>query len=189
MARKMKFKDFPEFKPNLTPKQILQMGSFGGTYFRPIYSQVTKKKYKDSAWKELPEDWLEGLDVETEVASSSYSKEVNTYNVKCGASLEMWEKKGWIKPQDPYGWFQWYCRFYQGRRTKDDQRQIDRWCKCAGAQGRWRLFLIGKIVKSGKKYNDASVSPKVRQLLQHWGYRLSKNDFDKRVKELKVKKK
>ena len=102
---------------------------------------------------------------------------------------EEWERKGWIVKQDPYGWFQWYCRFYQGRRTKDDQRQIDRWCKCAGDQGRWRLFLIGKIVKSGKKYNDASVSPKVRQLLQHWGYRLSKNDFDKRVKELKAKKK
>ena len=175
----LKFEDFPEFKPNLTPKEVLQMGSFGGTYFRPIESGVTGKRYGKVAWKELPEDWLKGLDIETQVASSDYDKSLNKYNVKCGASLEMWEEKGWIKSQDPYGWFQWYCRFYQGRRTKDDARQIDRWLKCAGPTGRWRLFLIGKILKSGKKYNDASVSPAVRQTLQHWGYYLTRADFEK----------
>uniref|UniRef100_W5NBZ2 Zgc:113208 n=2 Tax=Lepisosteus oculatus TaxID=7918 RepID=W5NBZ2_LEPOC len=102
------FKDFPTFGPNMTPKEVLQAGSFGGTYFRPIYSSITKQSYKD-VWKELPVDWLEGLDIPKQVASPTYRENVNTYKVKCGGSLEMWESSGWIVPQDPYGWFQWYC--------------------------------------------------------------------------------
>ena len=185
---KIKFKDFPEFTPNLTPKEILQLGSFGGTYFRPIHSSVTGKDYR-GAWKEFPKDWFQSLDIETQVASSKYNKEVNKYGVKCGATLQFWEEKDWIKSQDPYGWFQWYCRFYAGRRSGDDERQIDRWLKCAGDTGRWRLFLVGKIIKSGKTYSDPSVSPKVRQVLQHWGYKLTKRDFQKRVRELALRKK
>ena len=61
-------------------------------------------------WKELPEDWLQGLDVKRQVASSVYNEAVNKYGKKCGGSLEMWEQSGWIVRQDPYGWFQWYCR-------------------------------------------------------------------------------
>ena len=187
---KLRFKDFPEFKPNLSPKQILQLGSFGGTYFRPIYSSVTKKSYGDEVWMELPQEWLKGLNIETEVASSDYHKEVNRYGVKCGASLEMWESKGWIVAEDPYGWFQWYCRFFQGRRTEDDERQVGRWVRVAGeGSGRWRNFLIGKIQRSGKRFDDETVSPVTRQTLQHWGYYLTKKDYRLRIKELENRKK
>ncbi|XP_018602101.2 uncharacterized protein LOC108931029 isoform X1 [Scleropages formosus] len=180
------FKDFPEFRPNMTPKEVLQAGSFGGTYFRPIYSSITKQNYKD-VWKELPEDWLGGLDIAKQVASSTYRKDVNTYKVKCGGSLEMWESSGWIVPQDPYGWFQWYCRFHQGRRTDDDERQVGRWAKCTGPKGRWRNNLITKIVRSGCAFHNCTVSPVVRQTLQHWAYRLTKQDYDMGAKRVKLK--
>merc|ERR1712226_54689 len=172
------FKDFPDFKPNLTPKEVLQLGSFGGTYFRSIYSGVTKQKYGDEVWQELPKEWLEGLNVKKHISSQHYDENVNKYKAKCGGSLDMWESSGWIKPCDPYGWFQWYCRFYQGRRCEDDERQVGRWLKCAGPRGRWKNNLISKIVKAGKKYDDVSVSPVVRQVLQHWGYALTEADFN-----------
>ena len=107
------------------------------------------------------------------------------YGVKCGSSLEDWEKSGWIDKQDPYGWFQWYCRFYRGRRTKDDKRQIDRWLKLTGPNGRFRRRLMNEIIKKGKQYSDPSVSPVIRQVLLHWGYELTKKDFDEYKKTLK----
>ena len=76
------------------------------------------------------------------------------HQVKCGASLEEWESSGWMHKQDPYGWFQWYCRFYQGRRTKDDVRQVGRWSKCAGPKGRWKNNLISKCAKAGCGYDN-----------------------------------
>jgi hypothetical protein len=109
-AGELVFLDYPNFRPNLTPKEVLQMGSFGGTYFRPITSSVTRLSYKD-VWKELPADWLAGLKINTQVASSTYSKSVNKYNETCGGDLEMWESSGWITSIDPYGWFMWYCRY------------------------------------------------------------------------------
>ena len=133
---------------------------------------------------------MEGLDIETEVASSEYHKEVNRYRVKSGASLEMWESKGWMRSQDPYGWFQWYCRFYQGRRTEDDQRQVARWVGVAGrGSGRWRNFLIGKIQKAGKDFDDVTVSPVTRQTLQHWAYHLTEEDYRQRITVLENRKK
>ena len=75
------FEDHPEFSPNLSPKQVLQMGSFGGTYFRPIYSSVTKQKYGKEVWQELPSDWLAGLDIRTRVSSSLYDASRNKYKV------------------------------------------------------------------------------------------------------------
>lgn len=116
------FPDFPEFTPNLTPFEVLQMGSFGGTYFRPIYSSITKQSYKDDQWKEFPEEWFEGLNISRQVTSSVYHNSVNKYKVSCGGDLKMWEESGWITEIDPYGWFQWYCRFYLGRRCSDDHR-------------------------------------------------------------------
>lgn len=71
----------------------------------------------------------------------------------------------------------WYCRFFQGRRSFDDERQISRWCKAAGPRGRWKQNLIGKCLRDGKAFDDATVSPVVRQTLQHWGYRLTYEDY------------
>lgn len=102
-----KFADRPEFRPNLSPQEVLQMGSFGGTYFRPIKSSVTNIGYGEEVWKELPSEWLKGLNVKTQIASSTYRERNNRYGVKCGGSLEMWEESGWMRDSDPYGWFQW----------------------------------------------------------------------------------
>ena len=180
----IKFPDHNEFKPNLTPKQVLEMGSFGGTYFRPIYSSVLKKQLKDD-YKEFPKSWYENLDVEKYITSSKYDKSINKYNVKCGQSLDAWEESGWISELDPYGWFQWYCRFYLGRRNLDeDTRQIKRFNNLTGPKGRFRNRLIGMIYNKNKEYNDFTISPVIRQVLQHWGYKLTKKDYLNRVKEL-----
>ena len=167
------FRDYPEFKPNLTPKQILQMGSFGGTYFRDIHSTVTNKNYKGKeVINEFPKHWFNGLDIDKMVTSQKYDKNVNKYGVKCGSTLEAWEGSGWINEQDPYGWFQWYCRFYRGRRTDDDERQVKRWLNFAGPKGRFKNTLLNKIKKKGTTKNDYSVSPVIRQSLQHWAYKI-----------------
>ncbi|CAM9649710.1 unnamed protein product [Ectocarpus sp. 12 AP-2014] len=170
------FPDFPKFRPNLSPKQVLRMGSFGGTYFRPIKSSVTGKTYRDQ-WKEFPADWFEGLNVKRQVASPTYLNSVNTYGVHCGGDLHMWESSGWIKECDPYGWFQWYCRFYLGRRCYDDERQISRGLKVFGPTGRWRTQLCNRILIKGSEVDDTTVSPKIRQLMQHWGYRITDQDL------------
>ena len=115
------FADFPEFQPNLSPKEILQAGSFGGTYFQDMTSRVTGDVYSN-AWREFPADWFEGLTISELVASPKYNKGVNKYNVACGSSVTNWEELGWVTNVDPYGWFQWYCRFFLGRRCSDDYR-------------------------------------------------------------------
>ena len=182
------FKDFPNFHPNLSPKEVLQMGSFGGTYFRPIFSDVTKKQYGEEVWKELPADWLRGLNIKKQVASPKYDLSVNRYKAKSGASLEEWESSGWMRDCDPYGWFQWYCRFFQGRRCADDERQISRGNKCFGPTGRWKTNLCNKIAASAEagkskgrtlasEIENYAISPMIRQTLQHWGYRVTEKDF------------
>ncbi|GBG32780.1 Hypothetical Protein FCC1311_090052 [Hondaea fermentalgiana] len=185
------FEDEPEFRPNLLPHEVLERGSFGGSYFRNISSGVTNETYKDT-WKELPQEWLKDLDVKTHVANTTYDEKVNRYGVNCGAKvdkhddpfgLQYWEQKGWIEPQDPYGWFCWYTRFVRGRRSPDDQRQISRWKKCAGPTGRWRNNLIGKVLAAGASHDDASVSPVVRQTLQHWGYELTATHLEAGAKK------
>lgn len=178
----LKFEDQPDFRPNLTPYEILRAGSFGGTYYRSIYSSVTKTKYPNTIWKEFPADWFAGMNVKLQVTRQAYRPEMNTYKVKCGGDLDMWESKGWITEQDPYGWFHWYCRFFLGRRSPDDDRQLGRWSRCCGPKGRWKNNLIGKVWRAGRKYDDITVSPVVRQTLQHWGYRLTEADYQKRVK-------
>ena len=76
-----------------------------------------------------------------------------------------------------------YCRFFQGRRSPDDERQVGRWAACAGEKGRWRNNLIAKCVAAGRAFDDASVSPVVRQTLQHWAYRLTEADHDAYAKK------
>jgi hypothetical protein len=168
-----------QFKPNKSPKQVFKLGAFGGTYFRPIYSSVSDKKYTPSeAMKGLPKQWFQGLDMKTRVTSSTYDKKVNKYKVKCGSTLEAWETSGWINKQDPYGWFQWYTRYSTGRRTSDDERQIGRWLKLAGPNGRFRRTLMNKIIKNNTTYDDFTISPVIRQVLLHWGYQLTNKDLE-----------
>ena len=182
------------FNPNLTPQEILEMGSFGGTYFRPILSGKYSKKLKTQKLENqhcefMPLGWFKNIDIEKMVTVpwTKYNKDVNKYVIKAGLTLEYWEKSEWMNQQDPYGWFQWYCRFYCGRRTNDDERQIDRWIKYTGVNkngklGRWRTRLINMCNKEedgdGKKLvDDYSISPAIRQGLQHWAFILKKHHF------------
>ena len=176
------FKDYPDFRPNLTPKEMFQKGSFGGTYWRPIYSSVVNKnlknihkKYPKSWWKGIPEDHLTR-------PFDDYDTKINKYGVKVGTTLEFWEGKKWITKYHPYGWVHWYCDFYQGKRSPDDERQIDRWSALAGEKGRFKNFLINLIKKKHKKdvkkgLHDYSISPKIRQVLQHWAYEIRQHDL------------
>ena len=182
---KLKFEDYPEFRPNLTPRQIFTMGSFGGTYFRPIkskfYNNTLRNKHKKFSFlKGIPENKLTR-------PFNKYDVKLNKYGKKVGTTLEFWEGKNWINKRDPYGWMQWYCEFYNGRRSSDDKRQIGRWLKLAGPKGRFRKFLVTEILKKGTKkdYNNDKISPAIRQTLQHWGYKLTKKDFDDEIKSRK----
>lgn len=177
------FQDHPEFRPNLTPEEVIRRGSFGGTYFRPISSSVTGQSYtSEEAMHGLPAKWFKGLDVGRMVTSKEYNDDVNTYKVSCGQGLREWEASGWISSYDPYGWFQWYCRFYLGRRCPDDERQIKRGLGVMGDKGRWKRFLINKCLQSQLPLEEAlanrDISPKVRQLLQHWGYEVTLHDLE-----------
>ena len=172
------FPDHPDFTPNVSPKDVFKKGAFGGTYFRTIESGVTGKTHESNdAIKEYPKSWWRGIDIETMVTSDIYDKNINKYKVKCGTSLEDWESNGWIVEQDPYGWFQWYCRFYRGRRSEDDQRQIDRWKNLTGPKGRFRRRIVNMIKKKETTYDDYTVSPVIRQVLLHWGYELTPEDI------------
>ena len=170
------FSDHPEFSPNLTPKEIFEFGSFGGTYWRPIYSNITEKNYSN-VHKKYPKKWWENLE-DIHLTSKKYNKKLNKYGVKVGTSLKFWEEKDWIKKNNPYGWMHWYCDFYIGKRGNDDKRQIKRWRDFSGEKGRFRLWLITLIKKKNSTYDDDQISPKIRQSLQHWGYVLTEKDFN-----------
>ena len=172
----------PEFVPNMTPKEIIMAGSFGATYFRPIHSSVTGIKY-DHMWDELPQNWLGNRHHRELVSSSKYKANVNTYKRPVGGSLDMWESKGWILAQDPYGWFQWYCRYYLGRRSADDERQIGRWVRFGGERGRWKISIVREVEKRKGAWDDVEVVPGIRQILQHWAYKLSEKDYVEGLKK------
>ena len=113
-----------EFRPNISPADVLliKKGAFGVTYFRDTFSCVNDKFYKNN-WKEFGE--LKNIDKKY-YASDFYDVSLNCYGVEVGTSLRFCEKKGWINKIDPCGWFQWYFRYWKGRRSEDDQRQINR---------------------------------------------------------------
>ena len=92
------------------------------------------------------------------------------FGVECGVSLD----KGWINKIDPYGWFQWYFRYWLGRRSKDDKRQINTWKK---KFSRFRGKLVKMIKNTGSKFDDYLISPKIRQNLLHWRHELTEKDF------------
>jgi hypothetical protein len=196
------FADFPDFQPNKTPREVLEAGAFGGCYFRPIPipslvsttdSDKTKKNKKNLLKNQhLEFDFFQDLPNHL-VCATDYDVAVNKYRVACGGSLQMWMSKGWIAQDcDPYGWFQWYCRFYSGRRCSDDARQVKRWLACTGPKGRWKRNLLNKVVQQSKSslssleaYNDPTISPVVRQTLLHWAYEITKKDLEEKLKEFK----
>jgi hypothetical protein len=103
-------RDFdPDFAPELTPKDMLAMGVFGG-------------KYMTDCRAEFPASWFARAKL-----SAHRDPSVNFFGVDASQPLSEWRRKGWIHPDDPRGWFQWYCRYYMGRRMADDARQIKRW--------------------------------------------------------------
>ena len=172
------FVDQSTFLPNKSPEEMLREGCFGGSYFRPLYSRQLDTVVEDD-YKELPRSWYEGLDVTTFLTSPQYDPEVSKYKVKCGQSIEEWEAAGWIShAHDIRGWFQWYCRFFMGRRCDDDERQISRWRKCVGETGRWRRTLLKKYISMGvhEVFDDGAddekgdVSPVMHQTCFHWAY-------------------
>lgn len=172
------FPDYPDFRPNLSPRDIFKLGSFGGTYWRPIYSSVTKKKYKN-IHKQYPTSWWSNIPESHLIRSwEDYDIDINRYKVKVGTTLEFWEEKNWITHNHPYGWVHWYCDFFQGKRGPDDERQIKRWIHTAGPNSRFRLMLIHMIEKNRGDYRDEEISPKIRQTLQHWAYRLTAHDME-----------
>ena len=143
------FKNFdPEFKPDLTPKQMLEMGVFGGVYMRDCPD-------------EFPRDWF----INAKFAPADTHKpvaEINYFKVKASQPLSEWIRKGWISKHDPRGWFQWYCRYYMGRRIPDeDRRQIRRW----KAMTR-HIAQISHNCRVG----DLHCRPRQRQALLHWAY-------------------
>ena len=148
-----------DFKPNIGLVEVIKKGAFGGTYFRDIYSGVNGKFYKNN-WKEFKD--LEGIDKKY-YSSDFYDASLNKYGVRCGTSLRFWENKGWKNKIDPYGWFQWYFRYYLGRKSEDDERQIKKWKRIVS---RFKGILV-KMIRDGKD------SPKIRQILLHWGYELT----------------
>ena len=178
------YSKLPDFRPNRTPEEVLRAGSFGGTYFRAIVSGVTNIHYnpKDVVDDTVDPLWIAGLNTGTMLTSATYRNHINKYGVKCGGSLGMWESSGWITDADPYGWFQWYCRFYRGRRCDDDERQISRWLKSAGPRGRFRSQLCNRILAARSRADDASISPVIRQTLLHWGLEITEDILEKHRK-------
>ena len=106
--------------------------------------------------------------------SNYYDVSVNKYGIKFKTSLRFWENKGWINSIDSCGWFQWYFRYWSGRRSLDDERQINRWERIIS---RVKGKLIKMINDVNGRYDGYSISPKIRQILLHWGYELVKNDL------------
>lgn len=189
--KEIKFEKYPDFKPNLTPFQIFAMGSFidQGGYWRPIFSSVVNKNLENCHLEF--EEMFRGIDHDLLINDKKNIK-LNKYGVKCGCGLSEWEKNNWITAHDPYGWVQWYCRFYcrefypSYRKTisiteemeVEDVRQIKRWQNFTGHNGRWKRYLLNLIIKKNTLFDDISVSPVTRQNLQHWGYQITQKDLD-----------
>jgi len=132
------------FKPHLTPKQMLELGVFGGKYMTDCKNEFPKSWYKKA--KLCPE---------------KNNPKLNYFKVKASQPLSVWRLKGWIHPDDPRGWFQWYCRYYMGRRHADDKRQIKR----------WKAFKRHWVaVQNNCQDGDYLCRRKQRQALLHWAY-------------------
>ena len=134
------------FKPELSPKEMLESGVFGGYYFK---GQI----------KEYPASWF----TNARISNHGFDVNLNYFQIKSGLSMEHWVNKGWIFTEDPLGWFQWYCRYYSGRRLEEiDRIQIMRW-KAFGPRHK------GAITKNCDP-RDLSCRPRQRQGLLQWAY-------------------
>ena len=135
----------PRFKPEFTPKQLLKLGIFGG-------------RYMTDCRKEFPADWFK----KAKLCPEKHDPGLNYFGVNASKPLSYWREKGWIHPDDPRGWFQWYCRYYMGRRLpEEDRRQIARWNAM-----RRHISQIYKHCRAG----DTKCRPKQRQAVLHWAY-------------------
>ena len=154
------------FEPMFTPKEMLEKGIFGGTYFAELIDH-----------KDFPEEWFENID-ESFYKSDKYLTKVNFFKIKSGQSQEEWEAKGCMHKDDPRGWFEWYCKYFLGRRHEDDERQIKRWAAFCGPKGRWRNIIYAKIHASGCGIeNSQDVSRRIQQSLLHWSYMVNEKDY------------
>lgn len=133
-----------DFQPQLTPKQLLAMGVFGG-------------KYMTDCGGEFPPDWFD----EAKLCPERHDPARNFFGVNASQPLAVWRAKGWIHPDDPRGWFQWYCRYFQGRRGPDDARQIRRWRAMARHVAQ---------VRNGCPDGALDCRRRQRQALLHWAY-------------------
>jgi hypothetical protein len=134
----------PEFRPELTPKEMLDLGVFGG-------------KYMTDCAAEFPTDWFR----DARLCPERHDPTLNYFGVSASQPLSRWRANGWIYSEDPRGWFQWYCRYYQGRRCPDDERQVKR----------WRAFRrhVTQVTKNCRR-GDLSCRPRQRQALLQWAY-------------------
>jgi len=134
-----------EFNPELTPGQMLAMGIFGG-------------KYMTDCQKEFPKEWFKNAKLNSQFPDPK----LNYFGINASQPLSVWRAKGWIHPADPRGWFQWYCRYFMGRRLpEEDRRQIKRWKAI-------RRHIVQ--VKKNCRLADLSCRPKQRQAILHWAY-------------------
>lgn len=133
-----------DFKPELTPKEMLELGVFGG-------------KYMTDTRDEFPASWFKNA----KLCSEKHDSELNFFKVNASLPLSVWRAKGWIHEDDPRGWFQWYCRYYMGRRHEDDERQIKRW---RAYKRHW------SAVRNNCFQHDFDCRRKQRQSLLHWAY-------------------
>ena len=135
----------PEFKPELTPKEMLALGVFSG-------------KYMTDCRKEFPSTWFS----DAKLSPSGRNAALNFYGVDASRLLSVWRQNGWLHVDDPRGWFQWYCRYFMGRRLpEEDKRQINRW-----KAFRRHVVQITKNCEPG----DLSCRTRQRQALLHWAY-------------------
>lgn len=137
-----------QFFPELTPKEMLELGVFGGKYFNDVV-----------ATDEYPKEWW--TNAKLVGAGMPADPSLNFFGVDASISLREWEEKGWVSDQDPRGWFEWYARTFVGRRSEDDERQIRR-----HRQFRRHLSQLVKYCSKG----DFSCRPRQRQALLHWAY-------------------
>lgn len=136
----------PRFRPQLTPQQMLALGVFGGIYMRDCTD-------------EFPAEWFTDAKFAT---GNVYDRTLNFFGVRASQSLSEWKRKGWIHRDDPRGWFQWYCRYYMGRRMAgEDDRQIRRWMNM-----RRHILAVATNCKPG----DIYCRPRQRQAILHWAY-------------------